>query len=57
MIVAPDGHAILKAVVTLTKATFPAVPLIAIEPVASGVGKALIPFVLNASAIKKYCPG
>jgi hypothetical protein len=51
------GHAPDSAVVLLTRATFAAVALIAIVPVASGVGKGLTPLALNDSAIRKYCPG
>ena len=43
MIVPPTGQAPLSAVVLLTSATFPAVPDIAIVPVASGVGRFVVP--------------
>ena len=43
MIVPPTGQAPLSAVVLPTSATFPAVPDIAIVPVASGVGRFVVP--------------
>jgi len=50
------GHEPVRAVVLFTKATFPTVALIAIVPVASGVGS-VTPLVPPACLIKKYCPG
>ena len=48
--VAVDPHA--SAVVPFTKATFPAVALIAVVPPASAVGMGFTPFVLNAPDTK-----
>ena len=41
--VPPVGQAPLSSVVELTSATFPAVALIAIVPVASGAGRLVVP--------------
>ena len=43
------GHEPVSAVVLLTSATLPAVALIAIVPVASGVGSAVVPAAPAAS--------
>ena len=43
MICAPVGQAPVSAVVELTKATLPLVALMAIVPVASGVGSDVVP--------------
>jgi hypothetical protein len=51
------GHEPLNAVVLLTSATFPAVALILIEPVASGVGRFVVPPAPTASCTSRYCPG
>jgi hypothetical protein len=47
------GHAPVKAEVLFTTATFPAVALMAMVPVTSGVGRELTPFALNDSATRK----
>jgi hypothetical protein len=49
---APEGQLPLNAVVLLTNATLAAVALIAIVPVASGVGKEDMPLLLKDSAIR-----
>ena len=52
MIALLDGQAPESAVVLLTRATLPAVALIAIVPVVSGVGMALTPLAPKPSAIR-----
>jgi len=54
---AVTGHPIVSAVVVERSATLPAVPLIAIVPVASGVGSGVVPPAPCASCTRKYCPG
>jgi hypothetical protein len=49
MLLAPVGQAPLSGVVLLTSATLPAVALILIVPVASGVGRFVVPLVPAAS--------
>ena len=49
MMLAPVGHAPLRAVVEFTSATLPAVAPIAIDPLASGVGRFTVPPVPAAS--------
>jgi mRNA-degrading endonuclease toxin of MazEF toxin-antitoxin module len=44
----PEGHEPDRAVVVLTRATLPAVALMLVVPVASGVGSELTPFALPA---------
>jgi hypothetical protein len=53
MIEASVGQAPLNAVVLLTKAIFPAVALMAIVPVASGVGSTFTPFAADDSAMRR----
>lgn len=53
MMLAPVGQAPLSAVVLLTSATLPAAALILIVPVASGVGRFVVPPVPKASWTKK----
>jgi hypothetical protein len=50
---APDGQDPVNAVVVLTSATFAAVALIAMVPVASGVGSVFTPFAPADSATRK----
>src|ERR1700744_2472190 len=57
LFVEDPGHAPVSAVVTLTSATLPAVALIAIEPVWSGVGGGVVPPVPFDSAMRNQCPG
>ena len=45
----PEGHEPDSAVVILTRATLPAVALMAMEPVASAAGRSLTPFAPKAS--------
>ena len=52
-----EGHAPESAFVVLTSATLPAVALMLVEPVASGVGSVPTPFVLPASCMRKRRPG
>jgi hypothetical protein len=51
------GQAPLKAVVPATNATFPAAPAMAIVPVASGIGRGVVPPAPIASCTRKYWPG
>jgi hypothetical protein len=51
------GHEPLNVVALLTSAIFPAVALILIEPVASGVGRFVVPPAPTASCTSRYCPG
>ena len=48
----PEGQEPESAVVVLTRATLPAVAFMAMEPVASGFGRLLTPFVPKASATR-----
>lgn len=54
---APEGHEPDRAAVVLTRATLPAVALMLIEPVASGVGSELMPFAFPAPCTRYRCPG
>ena len=51
------GHEPVSAVVLFTSATLPAVALILMEPVASGVGRLVVPAAPAASCNSRYCPG
>src|SRR5689334_24181768 len=53
----PTGHPPDKATVLLTSATLPAVALMAIFPMALGVGRLVVPPAPCDSWIRKYCPG
>src|SRR5438128_12151418 len=52
-----DGQEPESAVVVVTSATLPVVPLRLIEPVASGVGRFCVPPAPAASCTRKYLPG
>jgi hypothetical protein len=51
------GHDPDNAVTEFTNATLPAVADMAIVPIASGVGSAVVPPLPTACLIRKYCPG
>jgi len=53
----PEGQEPDRAVVVLTRATLPAVALMLVEPVTSGVGSELTPFALPAPCTRYRCPG
>src|SRR3954468_24119120 len=55
-VAAPVGQTPLSAAVPLTRATFPSVPLIAIVPVAFGVGRFCVPPAPTASWTNRYPP-
>jgi hypothetical protein len=48
----PEGHVPESAVVALTRATLPAVALMAMEPATSAAGSELTPFALPASCTR-----